>query len=217
MKAENEYKKGLWTQEEDRILLEYIRVHGRGRWNRIHKVTGLKRCGKSCRLRWLNYLSPNVKHGEFTEEEENLIIRLHDLLGNRWSLIAGRVPGRTDNQVKNHWNTHLCKKLGINKKQKKKFVSSSKTQAQTQSSRIIKDDNGLTHDNLNFEHLQDSEMALDQEPGDRKKSNEEAESINHHCNESLLLPTEDDFLNLCSPILLEFLEGQPLDLMWHNN
>lgn len=109
--------------------------------------------------------------------------------------------------MKNHWNTHLCKKLGINKKQEKKFASSPKTQTQTQSSRIIKDDNGLTHDNLNFEHLQDSEMALDQEPGDGKKSNEEAELTNHHCNESLLLPTDDDFLILCSPLLLEFLEG----------
>ncbi|KAK6928336.1 SANT/Myb domain [Dillenia turbinata] len=77
--------------------------------------SGLKRCGKSCRLRWMNYLSPSVKRGNFTEEEEDLIIRLHKLLGNRWSLIAGRVPGRTDNQVKNHWNTYLSKRLGIKK------------------------------------------------------------------------------------------------------
>ncbi|XP_022548755.1 transcription factor WER isoform X2 [Brassica napus] len=72
-----------------------------------------QRCGKSCRLRWMNYLSPNVKRGNFTDQEEDLIIRLHKLLGNRWSLIAKRVPGRTDNQVKNYWNTHLSKKLGI--------------------------------------------------------------------------------------------------------
>ncbi|XP_023637017.1 transcription factor WER isoform X2 [Capsella rubella] len=82
------------------------------------KATGIVlpkrlRCGKSCRLRWMNYLSPNVKRGNFTEQEEDLIIRLHKLLGNRWSLIAKRVPGRTDNQVKNYWNTHLSKKLGI--------------------------------------------------------------------------------------------------------
>ncbi|CAN6578339.1 hypothetical protein C1H46_017573 [Malus baccata] len=115
----NEYKKGLWTVEEDRILMDYIREHGKGKWNRVNKVTGLKRCGKSCRLRWMNYLSPNVKRGDFSEEEDDLIIRLHKLLGNRWSLIAGRVPGRTDNQVKNHWNTHLSKKLGVNSKKGK--------------------------------------------------------------------------------------------------
>ncbi|KAI4328255.1 hypothetical protein L6164_020625 [Bauhinia variegata] len=123
-KAENEYKKGLWTEEEDKILLEYVRVHGRRHWNRISKVTCLERNGKSCRLRWMNYLCPNVKHGEFSEEEDDLIIRLHNLLGNRWSLIAGRVPGRTDNQVKNHWNTHLCKRLGITKQTRKHRVPS---------------------------------------------------------------------------------------------
>ncbi|CAM8973549.1 hypothetical protein QQ045_028965 [Rhodiola kirilowii] len=119
------HKRGLWTEEEDKILMEYVEVHGKGQWNRIAKKTGLKRCGKSCRLRWVNYLSPNVKKGNFTEEEEDLIIRLHKLLGNRWSLIAGRVPGRTDNQVKNYWNTHLSKRNGCTKRQRTTAMSTS--------------------------------------------------------------------------------------------
>ncbi|KAI5562630.1 hypothetical protein POPTR_015G075600v4 [Populus trichocarpa] len=119
-----EYRKGLWTVEEDRILMDYVKVHGKGKWNRAAKVAGLKRGGKSCRLRWMNYLSPSVKRGAFSEEEDDLIIRLHKLLGNRWSLIAGRIPGRTDNQVKNHWNTHLSIKLGVKKGKSK--ISSSK-------------------------------------------------------------------------------------------
>ncbi|KAK0586611.1 hypothetical protein LWI29_009669 [Acer saccharum] len=121
----SENKKGLWTVEEDKILTDYIRLHGKGKWNRVAKLTGLKRCGKSCRLRWINYLSPNVKRGNFSQEEDDLIIRLHNLLGNRWSLIAGRVPGRTDNQVKNHWNTHLSKKVGARMKGKGKVGDSS--------------------------------------------------------------------------------------------
>ncbi|KAL0446507.1 UNVERIFIED_CONTAM: Transcription repressor [Sesamum latifolium] len=83
------------------------------------KKAGLLRCGKSCRLRWMNYLRPGIKRGNISEDEEDLIVRLHRLLGNRWSLIAGRLPGRTDNEIKNYWNTHLLKKLksaGINPK-----------------------------------------------------------------------------------------------------
>ncbi|RDX84539.1 Transcription factor WER, partial [Mucuna pruriens] len=112
-------KKGFWNAEEDSLLTDYVKKHGMGKWNRIPKVTGLKRSGKSCRLRWMNYLCPKVKRGDFSEEEQDLVIRLHTLLGNRWSLIAGRIPGRTDNQVKNFWNTHLSKKLGVKKKKSK--------------------------------------------------------------------------------------------------
>jgi transcription factor MYB, plant len=71
----------------------------------------LQRCGKSCRLRWTNYLRPDLKHGEFTDAEEQTIIKLHSVVGNRWSVIAAQLPGRTDNDVKNHWNTKLKKKL----------------------------------------------------------------------------------------------------------
>ncbi|XP_027331289.1 myb-related protein 308-like [Abrus precatorius] len=103
--------KGAWSKQEDKKLIDYIRVHGEGCWRSIPKAAGLLRCGKSCRLRWLNYLRPDIKRGIFAEDEEDLIIKLHALLGNRWSLIAGRLPGRTDNEVKNYWNSHIRRKL----------------------------------------------------------------------------------------------------------
>ncbi|XP_061944107.1 transcription repressor MYB5-like [Populus nigra] len=104
-------KKGPWTPEEDELLANYIRKEGEGRWRMLPKRAGLLRCGKSCRLRWMNYLRPSVKRGRIAPDEEDLILRLHRLLGNRWSLIAGRIPGRTDNEIKNYWNTCLSKKL----------------------------------------------------------------------------------------------------------
>ncbi|CAA7406499.1 unnamed protein product [Spirodela intermedia] len=109
-RPEEGVKRGAWTSQEDKLLSEYIAAHGLGRWRSLPKNAGLNRCPKSCRLRWLNYLRPGIKRGNITEEEEELIIRLHNLLGNRWSLIAGRLPGRTDNEIKNYWNTCLRKK-----------------------------------------------------------------------------------------------------------
>ncbi|XP_050378524.1 transcription factor MYB1-like [Argentina anserina] len=97
-------RKGTWTNEEDDLLRQCIAKHGEGRWHRVPLAAGLNRCKKSCRLRWLNYLKPEIKRGEFEEDEVDLIVRLHKLLGNRWSLIAGRLQGRTANDVKNFWN-----------------------------------------------------------------------------------------------------------------
>ncbi|XP_074340861.1 transcription factor MYB1-like [Apium graveolens] len=106
--------RGAWTAAEDKILTGHILLHGEGRWRNLPRTAGLKRCGKSCRLRWLNYLRPDIKRGNISDDEEDLIIRLHKLLGNRWSLIAGRLPGRTDNEIKNYWNTTLKKKADDN-------------------------------------------------------------------------------------------------------
>lgn len=106
--------KGAWITAEDKILTDFIHLHGEGGWRNLPKRAGLKRCGKSCRLRWLNYLRPDIKRGNISDDEEDLIIRLHKLLGNRWSLIAGRLPGRTDNEIKNYWNTTLRKKTHAN-------------------------------------------------------------------------------------------------------
>ncbi|KAK6252361.1 hypothetical protein QUC31_014081 [Theobroma cacao] len=131
--------RGTWTATEDKILTEYIKAHGEGKWRSIPKAAGLKRCGKSCRLRWLNYLRPDIKRGNITRDEEDLIIRLHKLLGNRWSLIAGRLPGRTDNEIKNYWNSVLSKRAQVkefdhtNKDEKKQRSISCSRKAPTSS------------------------------------------------------------------------------------
>ncbi|KAK0570863.1 hypothetical protein LWI29_007639 [Acer saccharum] len=110
--------RGTWSAQEDKVLINYIQIHGQGKWRDLPLKPGLNICGKSCRLRWLNYLRPDIKRGNISSEEDELIIRLHKLLGNRWSLIAGRLPGRTDNGIKNYWNTNLSKrkKLGTDHK-----------------------------------------------------------------------------------------------------
>ncbi|WOL11779.1 transcription factor MYB86-like [Canna indica] len=104
-------RKGLWSPEEDEKLVNHITKYGHGCWSSVPKQAGLQRCGKSCRLRWINYLRPDLKRGTFSDEEENLIVELHAVLGNRWSQIASRLPGRTDNEIKNFWNSCVKKKL----------------------------------------------------------------------------------------------------------
>ncbi|EHA8588984.1 transcription factor TT2 [Cocos nucifera] len=118
--------RGAWSGFEDKILSDYIKNHGEGKWRDLPKRAGLKRCGKSCRLRWLNYLRPDIKRGNISHDEEDLIIKLHQLLGNRWSLIAGRLPGRTDNEIKNYWNTNLSKKLKSHQSNMERCIDKSK-------------------------------------------------------------------------------------------
>ncbi|KAL1349701.1 hypothetical protein HN51_026215 [Arachis hypogaea] len=107
----SQVKKGPWSPAEDLKLIAFIQKHGHENWRALPKQAGLMRCGKSCRLRWINYLRPDVKRGNFTAEEEETIIKLHKAMGNKWSKIASRLPGRTDNEIKNVWNTHLKKRL----------------------------------------------------------------------------------------------------------
>nr|KYP54573.1 Transcription factor GAMYB [Cajanus cajan] len=105
--GEGPLKKGPWTSAEDAILIEYVKKHGQGNWNAVQKYSGLARCGKSCRLRWANHLRPDLKKGAFTAEEESRIIELHSKMGNKWARMAAELPGRTDNEIKNYWNTRI--------------------------------------------------------------------------------------------------------------
>ncbi|MED6167991.1 hypothetical protein PIB30_008015 [Stylosanthes scabra] len=191
-------RKGLWSPEEDEKLLRHITKYGHGCWSSVPKQAGLQRCGKSCRLRWINYLRPDLKRGTFSQEEENLIIELHAVLGNRWSQIAAQLPGRTDNEIKNLWNSCLKKKLrqrGIDPVTHKPFSeiqnNNNNNNGLEEKSQGQGQEKALSNDNeLNLLRSESSNKS------------EAASSYDHHHQQGLV-PTsstnnKDMFLDTCS-------------------
>nr|XP_009800099.1 PREDICTED: myb-related protein Myb4-like [Nicotiana sylvestris]XP_016470389.1 PREDICTED: myb-related protein Myb4-like [Nicotiana tabacum] len=148
----NGRKRGARSEEEYNKLRAFLEKHGHPNWRQLPKYAGLMRCGKSCRLRWMNYLRPGLKKGNYSLEEEELIIKLHNELGNRWSAIAAKFPGRSDNDIKNQWHAHLKKRVNTNTN------SSISTEQFTESSLSVESQNDHSSNYKVSEHEADNDM-----------------------------------------------------------
>lgn len=156
-------KKGPWTSAEDAILVEYVKKHGEGNWNAVQKHSGLFRCGKSCRLRWANHLRPNLKKGAFTPEEERLIVELHAKMGNKWARMAAHLPGRTDNEIKNYWNTRIKRRqrAGLPLYPPEVCLQALQESQQGQSNGALNSTDGAHHDSLQTNSYEIPDVVFD--------------------------------------------------------
>ncbi|TKW11635.1 hypothetical protein SEVIR_6G244700v4 [Setaria viridis] len=200
-------KRGPWTADEDKKLISFILTHGRCCWRAVPKLAGLLRCGKSCRLRWTNYLRPDLKRGLLSTAEEQLVIDLHAKLGNRWSKIAAKLPGRTDNEIKNHWNTHIKKKLikmGIDPATHQPLANSKMSTSQsTDTTKSAKSSD--TRDELSVKEGSRRDMALPTDSLEQSSWLESGNNAGRQDQEHLVnwlsetdLPMDEPWLNFTS-------------------
>ncbi|RDX78070.1 Protein ODORANT1, partial [Mucuna pruriens] len=191
-------KKGPWTAEEDKKLINFILTNGQCCWRAVPKLAGLLRCGKSCRLRWTNYLRPDLKRGLLSEYEEKMVIDLHAQLGNRWSKIASHLPGRTDNEIKNHWNTHIKKKLkkmGIDPVTHKS-LSNTTEQIQVQPDQPLQEQ----HEQQSIQVEHDPKFEPENEQNKEPETSIESSSITEEAKEEdqIMTPLFDSMNEFCT-------------------
>ncbi|KAL9297643.1 hypothetical protein ACSQ67_023539 [Phaseolus vulgaris] len=181
----NGTKKGAWSEEEDKKLSAYVDKYGHPNWRQLPKFAGLQRCGKSCRLRWMNYLRPNLKRGNYTPKEDQIISDLHQKHGNKWSLIAESLHGRTDNEIKNYWHSHL-----------KKFQNSNMNTSCDEDLKSIgcKDFEMATNEALGVEslHILESSVSISSETSYTDHNSPSLSSSSSHTESTMNLCKEEE-------------------------